>query len=1177
MKKVIMLMFIFLSTSIFAAEWYSKAERPQNSSKDTLWYTYAVSTSGWIINQPLERATYYKMDNFNVEYPLYIHAVNAGFVDEGYGYIYKIYAKDGVTVLWESPTLTSIDGINVEYLATPLLLADDFWFSVTPTTGGYPRQFVEGWDNPTHSYVSDGSGGWINQIENINDEDQYMENFYDVLLSTYFDDPPVDVFPPSLRSITGTECFMDRDMDLSIVVQDMNPVISPMQSQYSLDGGSSWNDFNMSVSKTNYTFTGTLPAQVDGTAGFVKFYMEDSLGNATWSDDKEISWSKDLPMFEEDFENETFPPEGWSLNTTGAGWIESDLYSGGYVHEGRYAAAHMDDSGPNDDWLVTPMISIPATNSTTLTFWQLGDYVNYVTTGYHEVAVSTDMTTWDVIYTGHPDGGDTGIGRVWELMSLPLNAYVGQDIYIGFHYMGDYEDVWTIDDIEVFYDNEGPVITDIIGNPALDPVIGAYVNNDLDITMNVNDRSGIQSITGHYSYDSGTSWTAIPFSASKGDETWIATIPDEASPISGIINFDMVDLGGVATPTTIDYDFEFAPDNDPVVFYYVSGTEEFIGEPMDLTIVFYDESAIDTCRASYSKDGWVTQYDFEMTPAKVHEYTYIGTIPAETEQVLDGEVKFTIIDSEGNELNSATYTVKWYDGQLEFEDDFESGNSKWTLTGNWGIVEEGEFHSTSHALTESPGGDYLSDEITTATLAVPLDLSSSFGADMSFWCKYEIEAGFDYMYLDVTIDNGASWSTLTFWDGEGVDWHEENFNLDPYIMYSGFNLRFRWVSDGGLEMNGMYIDDIKIDSYHSPQPTGPLIDHSPYAPKFYEGSQNYNSFVDAYDISGVASVEVIYSIDSLEQDNIIATYVSDNQWEFAFPVQQPGKIIDYSFWAVDNDGYETYQDITYRIIAGRQNIYDSGIVSYYNTTENGDAKAVKVSSLYGERLASLLIRNYADPTHLSDDMTIRVWTDDGGIPGVEIIAPKDVTPEANTLENTSAMTLVDLREYSLIVSGMDFWIGFSSDYGIVYATQEDAVGEGVTAYNRSYDGIYNGNGTWTWNQYSGTNYHFRAVTGFTIGIEEQKIPTTTSLEQNYPNPFNPNTTINFSVAQDNSQIKLIVYNVNGQIVNTLVDGIKNVGKYAVNFDASTLNSGVYYYSLEVNGVKEDTKKMIMIK
>ncbi|NOR44692.1 MAG: T9SS type A sorting domain-containing protein, partial [Candidatus Delongbacteria bacterium] len=85
------------------------------------------------------------------------------------------------------------------------------------------------------------------------------------------------------------------------------------------------------------------------------------------------------------------------------------------------------------------------------------------------------------------------------------------------------------------------------------------------------------------------------------------------------------------------------------------------------------------------------------------------------------------------------------------------------------------------------------------------------------------------------------------------------------------------------------------------------------------------------------------------------------------------------------------------------------------------------------------------------------------------------------------------------------------------------------------------------------------------------------LEQNYPNPFNPNTTINFSVPQDNSKLKLVIYNVNGQLVNTLFDGIKNRGRHSITFDASALNSGVYYYTLEVDGIKQATKKMVMIK
>ena len=97
-----------------------------------------------------------------------------------------------------------------------------------------------------------------------------------------------------------------------------------------------------------------------------------------------------------------------------------------------------------------------------------------------------------------------------------------------------------------------------------------------------------------------------------------------------------------------------------------------------------------------------------------------------------------------------------------------------------------------------------------------------------------------------------------------------------------------------------------------------------------------------------------------------------------------------------------------------------------------------------------------------------------------------------------------------------------------------------------------------------------------IGTEDNSIRGF-ELEQNYPNPFNPETTINFAIPQNNSQIKLIVYNVKGELTSILVDGIMNIGKHSVTFDASNLNSGVYYYSLEVNGIKQTTKKMVLIK
>lgn len=89
------------------------------------------------------------------------------------------------------------------------------------------------------------------------------------------------------------------------------------------------------------------------------------------------------------------------------------------------------------------------------------------------------------------------------------------------------------------------------------------------------------------------------------------------------------------------------------------------------------------------------------------------------------------------------------------------------------------------------------------------------------------------------------------------------------------------------------------------------------------------------------------------------------------------------------------------------------------------------------------------------------------------------------------------------------------------------------------------------------------------------IPETLSLEQNYPNPFNPVTTIQYSIPK-RSNIKLKVYDVLGNEVVTLVNEEKDSGVYTINFDASQLSSGVYFYGIQSREFTQ-TKKLILMK
>ena len=94
-------------------------------------------------------------------------------------------------------------------------------------------------------------------------------------------------------------------------------------------------------------------------------------------------------------------------------------------------------------------------------------------------------------------------------------------------------------------------------------------------------------------------------------------------------------------------------------------------------------------------------------------------------------------------------------------------------------------------------------------------------------------------------------------------------------------------------------------------------------------------------------------------------------------------------------------------------------------------------------------------------------------------------------------------------------------------------------------------------------------------ITETVLPSEHELFQNYPNPFNPVTQIRYAISKT-ADVKLSVYNISGQKVAELANGMRQAGVHSLDFDGSRFNSGVYYYTLEVEG-KSLTQKMILMK
>jgi hypothetical protein len=144
---------------------------------------------------------------------------------------------------------------------------------------------------------------------------------------------------------------------------------------------------------------------------------------------------------------------------------------------------------------------------------------------------------------------------------------------------------------------------------------------------------------------------------------------------------------------------------------------------------------------------------------------------------------------------------------LPFYDDFETGAPYWMKEGTWGL-QTGTYHSSSYSLTESPLGNYEANMEISTTLSA-LNFSGAYSAQISFWTLYNIESGYDYMYLEVSA-NGSDWEQIASFTGDQYPWVEKVFPLDNFLGESNVIIRFRFTSDVYVEDEGMFIDDLEV-------------------------------------------------------------------------------------------------------------------------------------------------------------------------------------------------------------------------------------------------------------------------------------------------------------------------------------------------------------------------------
>ncbi|MFT4661481.1 MAG: carboxypeptidase T [Patiriisocius sp.] len=157
---------------------------------------------------------------------------------------------------------------------------------------------------------------------------------------------------------------------------------------------------------------------------------------------------------------------------------------------------------------------------------------------------------------------------------------------------------------------------------------------------------------------------------------------------------------------------------------------------------------------------------------------------------------------------------------------FDDGTdiSNWDTT-PWNITTE-DFVSSPSSYTDSPNDDYNNNENTSIVLDTPIDLLDAAGANLTFSAKWDIEQGWDYLQVEVSIDNGNNWipqcglytvigndeqaEGQPLYDGVQNDWVQETISLSDYLDEE-ILIRFQLVSDGFTTGDGFYFDDLSIN------------------------------------------------------------------------------------------------------------------------------------------------------------------------------------------------------------------------------------------------------------------------------------------------------------------------------------------------------------------------------
>lgn len=203
----------------------------------------------------------------------------------------------------------------------------------------------------------------------------------------------------------------------------------------------------------------------------------------------------------------------------------------------------------------------------------------------------------------------------------------------------------------------------------------------------------------------------------------------------------------------------------------------------------------------------------------------VGVIPYTiSDSGVSGDtVVFDLIVDNGQFVTPIRITKTLGNTEVVFQDDASSLDA---YTNNGFELTASDFVSGPSSITESANGDYDANSDKSITIAETIDLTDAIGGQVSFFTKFDIEAGWDYAQFQISTDGGASWISQCgrytsigggnfqpvgepLYDGNLSDWSLEEISLSDYAGEE-IMARFIFRSDGVIQEDGFYFDDFMV-------------------------------------------------------------------------------------------------------------------------------------------------------------------------------------------------------------------------------------------------------------------------------------------------------------------------------------------------------------------------------